>query len=381
MGASPPIWAQDPSFPELELSPATLCVMPANSAEKAADAERMVKLIQELAIEKGHYKNYKALQSEVVRRVPVHVFHDESAKVQYSDCEDSVFDYVEQHRLNEENGLNLFAEQFQKVHGQDHKSFTEKWLLEEAGWEIELEGVLEHPTFADFVGVVDMVPIENYGFSKMIFDEADFMGTFELGSGPSHAKTKSTYAGIDDGSQKFTEAEIQELKSFEADRKARGKPHQEDKESCCGSTQIQPHKLGQGEYLQFQLRRENVEPYANNWISVKRILSMAPDDPKTPLYIFTASANGIVRFHPQAENWRMLLWFAYLDSADLADFAQNMAHGLKYGCFCFGVTYKEKKNYVTSTGKRKKRRPHRHHALQPLGDRQCALGGFCGPAP
>mmetsp|Transcript_14453 Transcript_14453/g.17256 ORF Transcript_14453/g.17256 Transcript_14453/m.17256 type:complete len:141 (+) Transcript_14453:94-516(+) len=118
----------------------------------AADSARMAKLIEDLAIEKGHYKNFQALQREVVHRVD-QAFPDESAKMQYREREDSVFDFVEQHKLNEENGLKLFAEQFQKVHGQDHQSFTEKWFLEEVGWEIQLEGILENPTFADFVGV------------------------------------------------------------------------------------------------------------------------------------------------------------------------------------------------------------------------------------
>ena len=232
--------------------------MPATSPEqKAAEDERMVKLIEDLAIEKGHYKNFEALQREVVHRVQCdQVFKEESAKVQYHDREDSVFDFVEQHKLSEENGLNLYAEQFQKVHGQDHKSFTEKWFLEEAGWEIQLAGVLEHPTYADFEGVSDVVPMENYAVSKLIFDEHDFMGTFNLGCEPSQLKMKNTYAGVDDGSQQFTEAEVQELKAFEATKSAKGKQLREDKdECCCGSTKILPHKLGQGEYLQFKARR------------------------------------------------------------------------------------------------------------------------------
>mmetsp|Transcript_14452 Transcript_14452/g.17253 ORF Transcript_14452/g.17253 Transcript_14452/m.17253 type:complete len:205 (-) Transcript_14452:217-831(-) len=145
-------------------------------------------------------------------------------------------------------------------------------------------------------------------------------------------------------------------KELEEERKALGHPHHDDKESCCGSTKIHPHKLGQGEYLQFKVRKENVEPYANNWIVTQRLLSLAPDDPKTPVYVFTASANGIMRYHPHPESadWRVKLWLGYLDSADLGDFAQNMAHAVKYGCFCFGIIYREKKNYVTSTGKHKK---------------------------
>ncbi|CAJ1451891.1 unnamed protein product [Effrenium voratum] len=327
--------------------------MPKSAEDKAADAQRMAKLIDDLAIESGHYKNFTALQKEVVHRVQEEIFQDESAKMQYQSREDSVFDYVEQHKLNEENGLNLFAEQFQKVHGQDHLRFTERWFLEEAGWEIQLEGMLEHPTFADFAGVIDMVPMENYGFSKMVIDEADFMGIFDLGNERSQAKAKSTYAGVE--SHQFTEAEVREVEAFEVE-KARGHPHgpHEDKESCCGATKIHPHKLGQGEYLQFKVRRENVEPYANNWLTTQRLLSLAPADPKTTFYIFTASANGVMRFHPQASDWRMLLWLAYLDSSDLAGLAQNMAHAHKYGCFCFGVVYKEKTNYVTSSGQRKK---------------------------
>mmetsp|Transcript_24225 Transcript_24225/g.69456 ORF Transcript_24225/g.69456 Transcript_24225/m.69456 type:complete len:204 (+) Transcript_24225:170-781(+) len=121
--------------------------------------------------------------------------------------------------------------------------------------------------------------------------------------------------------------------------------------NCCGSSDasVQPHILGSGQYLQFRLRHENVMQYLDNSLVAKRLQNLIPDDPMEPIYIFTASANGIMRFHPWGEI-RRKLWHGYGDSERVEAFPKNIAHAGKYGCFCFGVIYREKENYTDSTG-------------------------------
>jgi len=75
-----------------------------------------------------------------------------------------------------------------------------------------------------------------------------------------------------------------------------------------------------------------------------KLRKLIPDDPKEIIYIFTVSSNGIMRFHPYGSLSRKL-WHGYGDSETVAAFAENIAHAGTYGCFCFGVIYKEKENY------------------------------------
>mmetsp|Transcript_24224 Transcript_24224/g.69452 ORF Transcript_24224/g.69452 Transcript_24224/m.69452 type:complete len:204 (+) Transcript_24224:170-781(+) len=121
--------------------------------------------------------------------------------------------------------------------------------------------------------------------------------------------------------------------------------------NCCGSSDasVQPHILGSGQYLQFRLRDGNVRQYLNNSLISKRLEQLTPDDPMEPVYIFTASANGVMRFHP-CGGIRRKLWYGYGDSERVEAFPKNMVHAVKYGCFCFGVIYREKENYTDSTG-------------------------------
>merc|ERR1719313_3172904 len=56
-----------------------------------------------------------------------------------------------------------------------------------------------------------------------------------------------------------------------------------------------------------------------------------------------------MRFHPWGGIKRKL-WHGYGDSENIEAFPKNIAHAGKYGCFCFGVIYKEKENYLDSSG-------------------------------
>lgn len=347
----------------------------------------MVNLIEKLSDESACFKTYAELQHELLHRVDRDgVFADDSARKEFEAKEESVFSRVDQHKANGENGLNLFAEQFAKVHdGVGHKRFTEQWLLQHTGEEVQLEGVLESPTFKDFVGVYDIMPLTAYVASKMIVDEADFMGVFDLGSKPAR-QVPGSYIGVaEEHDAAVQDEEMKSLQTCESNRdtaKAEGeaKAHAAVAEGksgaascgrseqpaqaeavaegaaagdghCCGSSDasVQPHALGSGQYLQFRLRHENVMQYLDNSLVAKRLQNLIPDDPMEPIYIFTASANGIMRFHPWGEI-RRKLWHGYGDSERVEAFPKNIAHAGKYGCFCFGVIYREKENYTDSTG-------------------------------
>jgi len=338
------------------------------------DDERMVKLIEELSDDKECFKTYSELQQELLRRVNADKAfkHDSEENINnYKAKQDSVFDRVEQHKLNGEKKLDMFAEQFEKVHGKDHKTFTEEWLFEQTGRKIELDKVLENPTFQDFCGTYKIWPMSSYIVSKLTIDESDFMGVYDLGAGTSAAKTTPTYEKVSvekkDDHHHFTETELTELKTAEAagtkEEKVEDNLHYEEsddeKSTCCASDKsVKPHALGAGEYVQFRLRKENVMQYLNNTSTANKLKSLveadAPDNPKEPIYIFTASSNGIMRFHPWGGIARKL-WHGYGDSTSTGDFIQNIKHAGEYGCFCFGVIYKEKENYKdAATGHHRK---------------------------
>merc|ERR1712217_311230 len=105
-----------------------------------------------------------------------------------------------------------------------------------------------------------------------------------------------------------------------------------------------------GQYLQYRLRRENVIQYLDNSLISLRLKELIPDDPKEPIYVFTASSNGIMRFFPWGGIQRKL-WHGYGDSEKAESFPKNIAHAGQYGCFCFGVIYREKTNYADRFGK------------------------------
>jgi len=347
----------------------------------------LVNLIEKLSDESACFKTYAELQNELLHRVDRDgVFADDSARKEFEAKEESVFSRVDQHKADGESGLNLFAEQFMKVHdGVDHKRFTEQWLHEHTGEEVQLERVLENPTFNDFIGVYDVMPLTAYIASKMIIDEADFMGVFDLGGGPAR-KVPGSYRGVaEDCGAAMPDEELKGLQMCESSRDkgkaageaearaavaegkfgaascgqmeqlAQAKAGAEDTTAgagnCCGSSDasVQPHILGSGQYLQFRLRDGNVRQYLNNSLISKRLEQLTPDDPMEPVYIFTASANGVMRFHP-CGGIRRKLWYGYGDSERVEAFPKNMVHAVKYGCFCFGVIYREKENYTDSTG-------------------------------
>lgn len=343
----------------------------------------MVSLIEKLAGDKA-FDTFPKLQQELLRRVNFKSFGDDVFKgsaaqaAEYASSENSVFDRVEQHKLNGEHKMDLFAEQFSQVHdGKDHKTFTEEWLLKETGEEVQLEKVLENPSFADFTGVYDVVPRTAYVASKLIIDESDFMGLFDL-AGSGTQPLKHTYEGVtSDGvseqarhtmtseaellaeakvkGREAAEAEIAQRKpaaTAAAPTQSRGLAHVP---CCCASADgsVKPHALGDGQYLQFRLRQGNVVKYLANTFVAKKLKNLIPDDPMEPIYIFTASANGIVRFFPWGGIERKL-WHAYGDSETTPAFEKNIAHSVQYGCFCFGVIYKERENYKDRSGKLKK---------------------------
>jgi hypothetical protein len=324
----------------------------------------MANLIEELSAEDytKSFATYATLTRELLRRVDKEkiVCPDD-----YVEKEDSVFDRVEQHMHNGDNHLYKFEEQFQKVHKVDHKTFTERWLLEHTGKAYKLENVIENPSFQDFVGVYDIMPRQAYVASKMIIDEHDFMGVFDLSCNACKPKRSNTYVGVaatsDQDGLHFDEAEKDELAKHEAEV---GTAHKDDpledsdqersEVACCASdAQVNPHALGTGHYLQFRLRRENVVQYLNDSLTSRKLRGLIPEDPLEPIYVFTASSNGIMRFHPWGGTARKL-WHGYGDSASGVAFTQNIGHAAKYGCFCFGVIYKECKNYEDDHGKVRK---------------------------
>jgi len=90
--------------------------------------------------------------------------------------------------------------------------------------------------------------------------------------------------------------------------------------------------------------------YLDNSAISAKLKQLIPDDPKEPIYIFTASENGVMRFHPWGGIQRKL-WHGYGDSEKVEAFPMNIAHAGQYGCFCFGVIYKERENYADQSGK------------------------------
>merc|ERR1712190_230676 len=121
---------------------------------------------------------------------------------------------------------------------------------------------------------------------------------------------------------------------------------------CCGDSDkiVRLHALGEGQYLQYRLRRENVVQFLDNSVIARRLKQLIPEDPKEPIYVFTASSNGIMRFHPWGGIQRKL-WHGYGDSEHVEAFPKNIAHAGEYGCFCFGVIYKEREYYNDRFGK------------------------------
>lgn len=338
--------------------------MVATEAVFVEDEAKTRKLIEELSKEasEGRFESYRQLQHELLHRIDQEKaeFKDEKERETYLQQEDSVFDRVEQHKANQENGMDVFSEKFQEVHGIDHKTFTESWYLENTGHEIQLEKVIENPTFADFVGVFDIKPLTAYIASKMIIEEDDFMGAFRVCTTAKAKDTKNTYEGVH---QEHLESHEPALMKEEDEirQKVANQEHHEDTDgidgeeaepsSCCGSDkQLQPHVLGSGKYLQFSLRRKNVIEYLNNSVTANKLKSLIPAVDDEPIYIFTVSSNGVMRFHPWGGISRKL-WHGYGDSASTYNFGKNIAHAGKFGCFCFGVIYKEKENYRVTKGK------------------------------
>lgn len=340
--------------------------MPGESSKE----RRLMNLIEELSTEQC-FETYAHVQQELLQRLEKDkVFEDftngdhwsTQAWDAYKSKEDSVFDRVEQHKLNGENKLNLYAEQFLKAHGVDHQTYTEKWLFEETGEDIQLEKVLENPTFEDFTGVYDIKPMTAYVASKMIIDEADFMGMYDL-STKAVPEQQGTYAGIDaamgeDAVAQTSLAQTSTGASDNAERSEKSVVYERQDSNpvqpCgCVDGRVQPHALGHGQILQFRLRRENVIQYMDSSHVSSNLKRLIPEIPHEPIYIFTASENGIMRFHPWGGIQRKL-WHALGDSETTEGFTKNIAHAGKYGCFCFGVIYKERENYKDVFGKLQK---------------------------
>mmetsp|Transcript_9739 Transcript_9739/g.18798 ORF Transcript_9739/g.18798 Transcript_9739/m.18798 type:complete len:410 (+) Transcript_9739:69-1298(+) len=337
--------------------------LPAKDAKEAYMAE----LIERLSADES-LQSYQELQAELLHRVQRDaVLMDDAAWKEFEAKEDSVFDRVEQHKQNGENMLDLYAEQFQKKHLIDHKTFTERWLLEQTGQYIELEKVLEKPSFQDLVGVYDIQPITAYVASKMVIDEDDFMGVYDLGKNQSNKHKPGTYCGVaeecasmgkDHQDAVAQDASEQELQQKAAEEEADSKegqisgteaPVTPTVSFCCSERPVAAHALGQGQFLQFKLRRENVIQYLDESLIAKRLKMLIPEDPKEPIYVFTASENGVMRFHPWGGIQRKL-WHGYGDSEKVEAFPVNIAHAGTYGCFCFGVIYKERENYADPAG-------------------------------
>lgn len=328
------------------------------------DKEAYLKtLIEELAND-ASLQTYAQSQSELLRRVDVEkLFGAEGSPERqlYDKVEDSVFERVEQHKLNGEAKLNLFAEQFLKAHGLDHKSYTEKWLSDQTGEDIQLETVLQNPTFSDLVGVYDIRPFGAYVATKMIIDGDDFMGIFNLSS-TTRRDLHDTYEGVPETPNATTRALSDE--AIGAPVRRAGIPQEvrplemgsgESASQGCGCSDklVKPHALGDGEFLQFKLRYENVKRYMDDSMVSFHLKQLIPDDPKEPIYVFTASANGVMRFHPWGAVPRKL-WHGYGDSESVTAFPLNIKHAAQYGCFCFGVIYKERKHYKDSKGNLRK---------------------------
>lgn len=331
-----------------------------NKCPDCGDDSRMVKLIEELSGDKN-LETFAQLQSELLRRVNADKFFGEQndgalreVLSEYQGKEDSVFDFVEKHKMNEERKMDMYAEQFQKVHGMDHKSFTEKWLLDQTGEEIQLEKVLENPKFHDFVGVYDIYPMTAYVASKLIIDDSDFMGLYDVSGAPAH-QMLSTYDDVEPTDLPDTtpvaKQHLQEAKMKQDTVMQEGTKTAATQPCGCSDTKVGPHFLGDGEYLQFRLRNENVRKYFDNSVPAIGLKKLIPDDPTEPIYIFTVSSNGIMRFHPWGGAGRKL-FHGYGDSEEPRHFTfpKNIVHAKKYGCFCFGVIYRERENYITRNG-------------------------------
>jgi len=334
--------------------------MTSSSGQHDHHDAKMVRLIEELSHEKNVFQTCTALQNEILRRVKhEHYFENEEESEKFEEVQNSVFDRVEQHKLNGEKKLNHFSEQFMRVHKKDHKTYTEDWLYEQTGRKIELDHVLENPTFSDFIGTYKVWPMSAYIASKFTIDETDFMGVFDLGEEKSDAHTTGTYEGLVQRRTRFSAAEYKALENEEQEVERNkhevikdNKSHDYDNEwamSTCCSSNSKPHALGAGEYVQFSVRKENILQYFSNSTTAKKLSKLieadSPGNPKEQVYAFTVSSNGIMRFHPCGGIQRKL-WHAYGDSTSSKNFIKNIGHAGTYGCFCFGVVYKEKENYT-----------------------------------
>merc|ERR1719491_2664662 len=114
----------------------------------------MVQLIEALSNQKcvgdQVFQNYQTLQQRVLHRVEMdRVLTPED----FQENQNSVFSRVEDHKSNEDNMMGSYAQQFHDQHGKEHQTFTEEWLFQECGLDIQLDRVLENPSFHDFTGV------------------------------------------------------------------------------------------------------------------------------------------------------------------------------------------------------------------------------------
>jgi len=231
----------------------------------------MIELLEKLCADES-LQTYQELQAELLHRVQREaVLMDEGAWKEFEAKEDSVFTRVDQHKENLENKLDLYAEQFQKVHGIDHKTFTERWLLQQTGQYVELEGVLEKPSFQDLLGVYDIEPMTAYVASKMIIDDADFMGVFDLGNlgtNPSKQRKTCTYQGVAEEQSNMCSEQYDALTQDASARESEQKALQERVASktwercatpqapmapttpmCCSTQQVAAHALGQDSFF------------------------------------------------------------------------------------------------------------------------------------
>ena len=272
--------------------------------------------------------------------------------------------------------LDKVFENFAEMHnGLGHLEKTEQWLSKrpvDGSGKIrpfKLKGTLDNANFGrDLMGVWRLAPRDAYIASKMLIEACDFQGIFDEADGfkgkcckiRGRAAPKAATNKITAAKEKATDAaKATAVKAKAAAKKAQHPIHGEQPDNSSvtvanrKSVMVAPHTLGTGQYTQYILRNCNVSPFIyKKWGRVARKNYELFDDPEDVVYVFTCSANGIVRFHLPSDSAMRKLWQAFGDSENqqFNNLTENIKHAGTYGCFCFGIGYREEERYYTPPG-------------------------------
>jgi len=187
--------------------------------------------------------------------------------------------------------------------GCDHKAFAESYITKLMGEEtqIELEGILTDVNDKDLVGTWEVYPRNTWICDKFTVAEEDINETGRLG-----ACDRCSVPHVLGGETKWTQCKMK------------------------GAATV-PHLNGKNPFVKEMLQFWDPK-----------------EDPDKVVYYFTCSHNGVVRYHLPKDGLTLkhkLMHMAVDSELSHGSFLKNLKHSLAYGCFCFGVLYKEKVAY------------------------------------